>query len=213
MSQPAGSCPNCGAPLEFRWSSSVQTVCGYCQSVIVRTDVDMQKVGTVADLPANSSSIQTGTEGQYLARSFVVAGRVVYDYDQGNWNEWHLVFNDGASGWLSDAQLQYALSFIDAHGHDLPAIDGIGVGSRFVFDAVEYEVTTVTRARYRGVEGELPFQYWDKTEVPFVDLRTATGKFATLDYSEDKPLLFTGEAVDFEALKLRNLREFEGWTQ
>ena len=25
------------------------------------------------------------------------------------------------------------------------------------------------------------------------------------------PLLFLGEAVDFDALKLRNLREFEGW--
>jgi hypothetical protein len=173
----------------------------------------MQKVGTVADLPANSSPIQMGTEGQYGNRSFVVAGRIIYEYEQGNWNEWHLVFNDGASGWLSDAQLQYDVSFLDPHGHTLPSADQAEVGSVLSLDNTDYSVTVITRAHYRGVEGELPFEYWDKTEVPFVDLRTATGKFATLDYSDQPPLLFTGEAVEFEDLKLRNLKEFEGWSR
>lgn len=211
MSQPSGSCPNCGAPLEFRFSSSVQTVCEYCKSVIVRTDVDVQKVGEVADLPANSSPIQMGTEGQYGNRSFVVAGRIIYEYDQGNWNEWHLVFNDGTSGWLSDAQLQYDVSFLDPHGHELPQSADTEVGAVFNFDNTDYEVTVITRASYKGVEGELPFQYWDKKVVPFVDLRTGTGKFATLDFSDEAPLLFIGEAVEFEDLKLRDVREFEGW--
>jgi hypothetical protein len=43
-------------------------------------------------------------------------------------------------------------------------------------------------------------------------MRTGDGRFATIDYSEDPPLLFTGEAVEFDDLKLRSLREFEGWT-
>jgi hypothetical protein len=106
MSKPSGSCPNCGAPLEFRFSSSVQTVCEFCKSIVVRTDVDLQKVGAVADLPANSSPVQLGTEGVFGNKAFTVAGRIIYEYDQGNWNEWHLVFNDGVSGWLSDAQLE-----------------------------------------------------------------------------------------------------------
>ena len=74
-----------------------------------------------------------------------------------------------------------------------------------------YEVTTITRARYRGVEGELPFEYWDKTEMFFVDLETSDGRFATIDYSESEPLLFLGETVEFEDLQLKNLRRFEGW--
>jgi hypothetical protein len=45
----------------------------------------------------------------------------------------------------------------------------------------------------------------------FADLRTEDGRFATLDYSEDPPLLFMGETVDFASLQLRNLRQFEGW--
>ena len=75
----------------------------------------------------------------------------------------------------------------------------------------ELTVTTITKAHYGGVEGELPFEYWDKTEMVFADLRSASRGFGTIDYSEDPPLFFLGEAVEFDELKLRNLREFEGW--
>ena len=43
------------------------------------------------------------------------------------------------------------------------------------------------------------------------DLGSEDGKFATLDYSEDPPLVFLGEYVDFDSLKMTGLREFEGW--
>jgi hypothetical protein len=209
MTQPAANCPNCGAKIIFRWSGSVQTVCEYCKSVLVRTDVDLQKVGQVADLPPDSSPIQIGTEGIYGRRSFVAIGRIIYEYDQGGWNEWNLMMNDGTSGWLSDAQLDYAVTFA-APGRKLPK--ECRVGQEYTWDDVSYTVSSITKAHYRGVEGELPFQYWDKSDVVFIDLMSQTEKFATIDYSEDPPLLFLGEGVEFESLKLKNLRSFEGWS-
>ena len=50
-----------------------------------------------------------------------VAGRIVYEYDDGGWNEWHLVFADGASGWLSDAQAEYAVSTLVTPPGPLPS--------------------------------------------------------------------------------------------
>jgi len=61
------------------------------------------------------------------------------------------------------------------------------------------------------VEGELPFEYWDKTDVVFVDLRSEGADFATIDYSDDTPALYIGKAVDVDTLQLRNVRAFEGW--
>ena len=72
MTQPVSNCPNCGAKIVFKWSSSVQTVCEYCKSILVRTDVDLTKVGQVADLAADSSPIQINTEGIYRNQAFVV---------------------------------------------------------------------------------------------------------------------------------------------
>lgn len=209
MTQPTANCPNCGAKIVFRWSGSVQTVCEFCKSILIRTDLNLEKVGKVADLPPNSSPIQIGTEGVFGKRSFVVTGRIIYEYDQGNWNEWHFVTNDGASGWLSDAQLNYAVTFA-APGQKLPR--NCEVGQQYTWSGETYFVSTITKAHYCGVEGELPFQYWDKADVVFIDLMSQSEKFATIDYSEDPPLLFLGESVEFDDLKLKNLRDFEGWS-
>ncbi|HEY3927447.1 MAG TPA: DUF4178 domain-containing protein [Candidatus Koribacter sp.] len=205
-----GICPNCGAPLDFKWPSSVQTVCAYCKSIVIRTDVDIRKVGMVADLPPDSSPIQLGTEGIYNNRAFTVAGRIIYEYELGTWNEWHVVQQDGSSAWLSDAQSQYCYTVATAH-KDLPPATDVRDGNQYVWDNVPFTVTTITEANYRGVEGELPFQYWDKTKAVFADCMSPRGDFATLDYSDPQPVLYRGVIADFDSLHLKNLRTFEGW--
>jgi hypothetical protein len=212
MSQPTANCPSCGAAVKFQWSSAVQTVCAYCRSILVRTDVDLTRVGEVADLPPDSSPLQIGTEGIYRDKGFVLTGRIVYQYELGGWNEWHMVCNDGSSGWLSDAQLEYAVSFLTQPPVALPAAGAITRGMRAEMFGIALEVTSLTTAHYRGVAGELPFQYWDKQDVLFADLRSADARFGTIDYSESPPLLFLGEVVDFAGLRLKNLRQFEGWS-
>jgi hypothetical protein len=204
-----GACPNCGAPIEFLWSSAVQTVCSHCRSVLVRHDVDLRKVGEVADLPFDSSPIQIGTTGRFEDDAFTVTGRIVYEYDEGTWNEWHLAFADNTSGWLSDAQAEYAVSRLVENPGPLPEQGAVTNGQRFAFNRMSFTVTTRTNARYRGVEGELPFEYWDKDTVLFADLKAADGHFATLDYSESPPLLFIGVFVDFDELALANLKAAE----
>jgi len=210
MTDRAGNCPNCGAPIQFRWSAAVQTTCEYCHSILVRTDVDLKKVGEVADLPRDGSPIQIGTEGIFDNKAFVAIGRIIYEWDAGAWNEWHIVFNDSTSGWLSDAQLEYAVSF-QANPIPLPQPDHMQRGLQFQWQGAIYTVTSVTEANYRGVQGELPFQYWDKSRVVFADLRTPDARFATVDYSEPQPLLFLGRAVEYNDLRLKNVKQFEGW--
>ncbi len=210
MTQPAATCPNCGAKIVFKWSSSVQTVCEYCKSVLVRTDVDLTKIGQVADLPPDISPIQLNTEGVYNKRAFVVIGRILYEYEQGGWNEWHLMLNDGSSGWLSDAQEEYAVSFLSS-GQKLPPASQLQAGQQFSWNGDVYTLSVITEAHFRGVQGELPFKFWDKDNITFADLRTQSKKFATLDYSDEQPALYLGEFVEFDDLRLKNLRTFEGW--
>jgi hypothetical protein len=206
VTRPAGTCPNCGAPVEFRWSSAVQTVCTHCRSVLVRRDVDLENVGVVADLPPEVSPVQLGTTGTFGGAAFTVTGRIVYEYAAGTWNEWHLLFADGSSGWLSDAQLDYAVTRQLKSTDPLPESAAFTPGQRYTWGGTSFAVTTITNAHYRGVEGDLPFEYWDKSDVVFVDLASEDEQLATVDYSEDPPLLFAGRFVDFDQLALKNLR-------
>jgi len=176
----------------------------------VRHDVDLEALGKVSDLPPDSSPILLGTEGRYDGRAFTVTGRIVYEYDDGGWNEWHLGFADGSSGWLSDAQAEYAVSALVKPPTAIPAERSISVGYEYQWSP-PLRVTTLTRARYAGVEGELPFEYWDKTEVLFADLRGHDDTFGTIDYSESPPLLFIGRFVEYDDLSLRNVRSYDGW--
>jgi len=210
MTSRAASCPNCGAPIAYRWSSSVQTICEHCRSVVVRTDVDLKKVGVVADLPLDASPIQLLTEGTFDDKHFVVAGRIMYRYEQGTWNEWRIVFDGGADGWLSDAQNEFAVSF-QVEIPQLPMPEQAPLGQSFTWTGTPFTVVSRTLAHYAGVEGELSFPSWDQTDVLFIDLRSTQLDFATLDYSDDRPALYVGKAIDVDALQLRNMRTFEGW--
>src|SRR5207302_8130705 len=103
---------------------------------------------------------QINDEAKFGSRAFVVVDRILYEYDQGGWNEWHVMMNDGTSAWLSDGQNEYALS-LSSKAQKLPAAAQVHIGEQFICNNQPYTVSVITPAHYRGVEGELPFQYWD----------------------------------------------------
>ena len=215
MTARTADCPNCGATITFRWSGAVQTICPYCKAVLVRRDVDLEKVGMVSDLPPTASPIQLGTEGKFDGDAFVVVGRIVYAYERGGWNEWYLRTMRGTSAWLSDAQGDLAISRPASGDSALPAADALAVGQSYTIDGIPFRVASITRARYAGVEGELPFTTWDRSESVFADLDSSGSgdqlRFATIDYSDDVPVAYVGTYVELEQLAARNLRRFEGW--
>lgn len=205
------SCPNCGAPVRFLWAQAVQTTCAYCKSVLVRRDLQLERVGQQADFPATGSPIQIGTTGKWRGQSFVVVGRVTYAWERGRWNEWHCVRGDGSSAWLSDAQLEYAMTVHVPSRGVMPELRNVQVGDRFFWYDISYAVTNVVEAHYVGTEGELPFTSYDKRVSTFVDLASDDGAFATVDGTEQPPLLYVGEYVSFDDLAMTQLRMFDGW--
>lgn len=207
MTERTASCPNCGAEIVFRWSGAVQTSCPACGSVLVRHDLDLERVGSVGDVPPSMSRIQLGTEGSYKGKGFVVVGRIIYEYERGHWSEWHIRLADGTSAWLSDAQSEYAITTQAETQAQLPASTAYRPGQEVQVAGTRYAVASITRALYSGVEGELPFEYWDKLRVEFIDLKGPGDGFATIDFSESPPLLFVGEYVAVDDLHLTNLRD------
>jgi hypothetical protein len=205
------SCPSCGAPVTFTAARSLLVVCAYCRASIIRRDVDIERVGTMGALLEDATPLQLGAEGAWRGIHFAVVGRVQVRWEQGGWNEWYCVFDDGRAGWLGEAAGEYAISFESTVPEPLPAWDSLKPGGAVTLDGVRYEVTDVREAEVVGGEGELPFRVASGARTPSADLRTPTARFATLDYSDEAPRVYVGEAVEFAALKLRGLREFEGW--
>ncbi|MBI2315869.1 MAG: DUF4178 domain-containing protein [Betaproteobacteria bacterium] len=201
------TCPSCGAPVTFRASASVYAVCDFCHSTLVRQDEDVKNLGRMADLLEDGSLLQRGTEGAYRGVHFAVVGRIQLKYGAGIWNEWHLLFDDGRSGWLSEAGGEYAVSFLAPPKVPLPAFRSLRPGMSVPVAGRAYTVADLESATCVAGEGELPFKVDSGYEVNAADLRSEDGRFATIDYSEDPPLLFEGQPVAFAALNFANLRD------
>jgi len=204
------NCPSCGAPVEFKSAASIFAVCEYCRSTLVRHDRELENIGRMAELLEDASPVRLGTEGRYRGVHFAVIGRIQLRYGQGVWNEWHLLFDDQRSGWLSDAGGQYVVSFAKWTDEPLPAFDDLQVEQTLLLDGRPYIVTNLESATCVAGEGELPFKIGAGYAAPVADLR-AGAAFATIDYSDAgngrPPLVFLGEAVAFEDLAFANLRD------
>ena len=203
------SCPSCGAPVVFKSAGSVFAVCEYCQSTLVRHDQALEDIGKMAALVEDRSPLQIGAEGRYKGGHFTLIGRIQIRYSQGVWNEWHILFDDMRTGWLSEAGGEYVLTFLRHCDEALPAFDSLKPGQRFVIAGAPWTVFNIEQAECIAGQGELPFKVGAGYPVNTVDLRggPVSAGFATLDYSETPPLLFVGEPVEFAALSMNNLRQ------
>src|SRR5262249_6212356 len=124
-------CPACGAPVRFRVSSSLVTVCEHCNSVVARGDRKLEDLGKVAAIVDTDSPLQLGLQGTFRGKSFEIVGRVQYAQAAGgSWDEWYAAFANGKWGWLAEAQGRFYLTFERAlsEGESLPAIDDLQVG-------------------------------------------------------------------------------------
>lgn len=201
-------CPSCGAAVEFKSVVSVLAVCDYCQSTLVREGKEIADLGKMAQLIEDRSPLQRGAEGRWQGLHFALIGRIQYRYDAGLWNEWHLLFDNGKSGWLSEAGGEYVMSLPRRVTEELPRFEALRVGEIQPLDGTGYRITNVLSAECVAGEGELPFKVGSGYAAPVVDLRSEAGGFATLDYSDDaaRPLVFIGESVNFKSLGWANLR-------
>jgi len=90
--------------------TAVTLVCGYCNSMLVRKDNGVVDSGRDSALLEDFSPLQIGTSGTFVAQRFTLVGRLQVQYDDGAWNEWYALFDDGRAGWLSEAGDLYVMT-------------------------------------------------------------------------------------------------------
>lgn len=181
-------------------------VCEYCQSTLLRRAEDVENIGTMADLLDDASLIQLGTEGTYRGMNFTVIGRIQMQYQQGVWNEWYVLFDNQRGGWLSDANGDYTMTFVMDINTPLPDRNALKAGMTIQLNGDPFVVTDIEEGKCVAGAGELPFKVGAGFAAPSVDLRFER-QFASIDYSEEKPLLFFGASVDFADLHFSRLRD------
>lgn len=195
------SCPGCGATLEFLSPATLLVVCPYCDSASTRSDVDLTLVGKVAAVADLDSVLGLGATGRHAGQAWTAVGFVQYDHGAGPWNEWALVFDDGATAWLAEAQGQLLLSR-EVEPPEGPARTDLRPGLEATIGDASFVVAEVGEGRVVSARGELPSDVRLGAVFAYADLRGAGGAFATLGYGEGEApdQAFVGALVTVEAL-------------
>lgn len=203
-------CPQCGAPVEFRSSIAISSICEHCRSVVVRRDFQVETFGQVAELPPDLSPLQIGTQGRWQGRSFTLIGRMRLHYGDGSWTEWCADFGEGTHGWLAEVMGFFMVSF--AHSVKLPPLgENIPAGQILNIGGEAWRVTDVKTGQCIAAEGELPLvppPGWSRTSV---DLTGPEGHFGSIEISDDGQEFYSGDYAEFADLNFSNLRKVPGW--
>jgi hypothetical protein len=200
MAVAQGSCPSCGAPIEFSVGSSVAKVCPFCQATVYRTDRGLEDLGKVAAIANPPALVAIGDQGTLAGRPFEVLGRVQLDHGEGPWDEYYVALDHGGTwGWLAYAQ---GLWFLTAQVTPAPSLPGyeslrveqdVSLGSHGVF-----RVTEVKTGRIVSAEGELPERFPPGFIRHYADLEGADHGAATVDFGDrsEPATLFVGKWLD-----------------
>ena len=192
------NCPACGGPVEFAIGSSAVVVCTFCQSVVARTDRGVEDLGKVAALIDTGSPLRVGLPGRYQGRGFRITGRTQLRHQAGGvWDEWYAAFDDGQWGWLAEAQGNYYLT--GQTTTQAPPYAALELG-RPVVEVDGLVVQEMGEAAVISAAGEIPWRVVPGSTYDYADLSGPGGKFATIDYSEETPIVFKGWKVPFDSL-------------
>jgi hypothetical protein len=202
------ACPHCGAPVDFRSAASAFAICSYCKSQIVREGEALRRIGEVAELFDDHSPLQLGAGGRYDGVAFTLVGRLQYRYKDGTWNEWHALFDNGRSGWLSEDNGRYVIAFDAPVPKDVPRQEVLQPGERRLLDGIAWSVASVQVVRLISAQGELPHPPQLQRGFVVADLRNPQQDVGTLDYSDPAaPHWSVGRSVALSSLSMTGLSE------
>lgn len=182
-------------------------VCVYCRASVIKDADAVKDLGKISAVLEDFSPLQIGTAGTFGGRGFTVVGRIQLRYDQGLWNEWYLLFDDGSSAWLGDSSGLFTITTAQDIGPPLPDFHELVPGQSYQIGSENYTASEKREAQCIGGEGELPFRVGDGWTIRVVDFRRAN-LFLTLDYTDGAvPVVYRGQAVLLPELRCQLLRD------
>lgn len=199
-------CPGCGAPVEFRSAQSAFAVCSFCRSTVVRDGETLSRIGRMAEVFEDYSPLQLGATGRIEGHVFTILGRLQYKGETGTWTEWIAVFDDGSQGVLAEDNGSYVFSFPADLGREVPPSTALRVGATTSVAGQPFTVASNVRVSLISAQGELPKLPPLGQPFAMVELRSADGEVASIDYGSQPAAVSRGRGVQLAGLQMTGLR-------
>lgn len=196
-----GNCPSCGAIVEFTAGSAQVVVCGHCQTVVARKGINLEAHGKIGAILATDSPLKLGLEGRHGRVGYRLVGHIQKDHGAGPWDEWYVEFDDGRTGWLSEAEGAFHLLFAEGVEPGL-RLDALRPGERLRLRGKPLVIEEYGHGHVVAAAGQLPGDVDPSEDGYYVDATGPKGLFVTLDFGtrDEAPEVFIGHTLKLEQL-------------
>lgn len=199
------TCSSCGAALEVKNQFIRSVTCKFCGATYLVSGSDsLESVGKMASLADYPSKLNVGSMGEIRGRGFSVIGRVRYAYAEGFWEEWQIVWDDGAPpDWLEEDEGYWTVYRRERVKGAIPPHDQVKVGSSVTINGKSVFITEKRTAKVAGSEGQ------------FSSVLPLTGTFGYIqgsnsenpvgvNYWQDEIELSVGEDLEHNEIKIKS---------
>lgn len=193
-------------------------VCSYCKSTLVRQGDTLRRIGESGALFDDHSPLALGARGRWQGEPFTLVGRIQMAYrsisdtaaaDAGRWSEWHALFDNGRSAWLSEDNGAYVMSLEQPARQALPDLLQARPGETLFIEQQPWVLASVVLARVIGAQGELAFVPDFKNSSRLFELRNTQDQVLSIDTGEQPPRRYVGQPVELSALQLSGLNDLK----
>jgi hypothetical protein len=187
--------------VEFTAGSAQVVVCGHCNTVVARKGLNFEDHGKIGRIVPTDSPLQLGADGRYARQAYRIVGHLQKDHGAGPWDEWYVEFQDGRTGWISESEGVFHLSF-DSGVEEGLALAELHPGERLHLRNRAWVIEERGHGKVVAAEGQLPSDVDPTQDSYYVDATGPKGSFLTLDFGTrtHDPEVFLGEALKLEQL-------------
>jgi len=187
--------------VEFTAGSAQVVVCGHCNTVVARKGLNFEDHGKIGRIVPTDSPLQLGADGRYARQAYRIVGHLQKDHGAGPWDEWYVEFQDGRTGWISESEGVFHLSF-DSGVEEGLTLDELHPGERLHLRNRAWVIEERGHGKVVAAEGQLPSDVDPTQDSYYVDATGPKGSFLTLDFGTrtHDPEVFLGEALKLEQL-------------
>ena len=163
---------------------------------LVRGSENLDPAGKGASLADYPSRLSPGISGKIRGRGFKALGRIRYAYDAGFWEEWQIVWDDGAPpDWLEEDEGLWTVYHREKIKHEILPFAQVPLGSSISVNNYKVFVTEKRTAKVSGSEGQF------STVLPLSGSfgyfqGTANGQSISINYWQDEIELSIGDELD-----------------
>jgi uncharacterized Zn-finger protein len=187
--------------VEFTAGSAQVVVCGYCQTVVAKKGANLEAHGRISAIVDTDSPLRLGLEGRYAKTGYRLVGHVQKDHGAGPWDEWYVEFDDGRTGWLSEAEGAFYMMF-DSGVEEGLELEALHPGERLHMRNRAFVVEERGHGKVVAAAGQLPSDVDPTEDSYYVDATGPKGMFASLDFGTRTrdPEVFLGQRLKLEQL-------------